>query len=265
MFEFPKRVLAFHAHPDDTESFCSGTLALLKEKGYEIIVATMTAGGMGGINSTECQTIVTRKKEAAAAAKVLGAEYCCFDQRDGFVFDSEDLRHNAVELIRDIKPGIIMTHLPSDYHSDHRTTAAVAEIGAMLSTLPNLITKSAPLEITPLLYHTTPLSLTNPVGGLPYPTPTFYVDITSVIDKKMEMLSKHETQIDLMRVMHKMDNFFEEMKKNNVELAHMAGGKAQYAEAFWQHLGGGFQKDGLIQQELKDFIIYPKPEMKNEN
>ena len=85
MFEFPKRVLAFHAHPDDTESFCSGTLALLKEKGYEIIVATMTAGGMGGINSTECQTIVTRKKEAAAAAKVLGAEYCCFDQRDGFV------------------------------------------------------------------------------------------------------------------------------------------------------------------------------------
>ena len=52
MFEFPKRVLAFHAHPDDTESFCSGTLALLKEKGYEIIVATMTAGGMGGINSS---------------------------------------------------------------------------------------------------------------------------------------------------------------------------------------------------------------------
>ena len=56
----------------------------------------------------------------------------------------------------------------------------------------------------------------------------------------------------------KMDNFFEEMKKNNVELAQMAGGKAGYAEAFWQHLGGGFQKEGLLQQELKDYIIYPK-------
>lgn len=257
MFDFPKRILAIHAHPDDTESFCSGTLALLKQKGYEISIATMTAGGMGGINSTECQTIITRKKEAAAAAEVLGADYYCFDQRDGFVFDSEALRHQVAELIRDIAPGIIMTHLPTDYHSDHRVTASVTEIAAMLSTLPNLITKADPLEITPLLYHTTPLSLTNPVGGIPYPTPTFYVDITSAIDTKMNMLSKHETQIDLMRVMHKMDNFFEEMKKNNVELAQKAGGKAEYAEAFWQHLGGGFQKDDLLQRELKDLIIYP--------
>lgn len=258
MFNFPKRVLAIHAHPDDTESFCSGTLALLKKKGYEISIATMTAGGMGGIGSSECQTIITRKKEAAVAAKVLGADYYCFDQRDGFVFDGEALRHRVTELIRDIAPGIIMTHLPTDYHSDHRVTAAVTEIAAMLSTLPNLMTQSAPLEITPLLYHTTPLSLTNPVGGIAYPTPTFYVDITSTIDTKMEMLSKHETQIDLMRVMHKMDNFFEEMKKNNVELAQTAGGEAEYAEAFWQHLGGGFQKDDLLQRELKEFIINPK-------
>ena len=33
MFDFPKRILAIHAHPDDTESFCSGTLALLKQIG----------------------------------------------------------------------------------------------------------------------------------------------------------------------------------------------------------------------------------------
>lgn len=257
MINFPKKVLAIHAHPDDTESFCSGTLALLKEKGYEISIATMTAGGMGGINSTECQTILDRKKEAAAAAEVLGADYYCFDQRDGFVFDNENLRHTVAELIREINPGIVMTHLPTDYHSDHRTTAAVTEIACMLSTLPNLITKASPMEVTPLLYHTTPLSLTDPVGAKPYPTPTFYVDITTVMETKMAMLSKHETQIDLMRVMHKMDNFFEEMKKSNIELGRLSGGKAQYAEAFWQHLGGGFQKDNLIQRELASYVITP--------
>ena len=48
------------------------------------------------------------------------------------------------------------------------------------------------------------------------------------------------------------------MKKNNVELAQTAGGEAEYAEAFWQHLGGGFQKDDLLQRELKEFIINPK-------
>ena len=39
--KFNKVVLAFHAHPDDTEAFASGTLKLLKDKGYKIIIATM--------------------------------------------------------------------------------------------------------------------------------------------------------------------------------------------------------------------------------
>jgi hypothetical protein len=52
--------------------------------------------------------------------------------------------------------------------------------------------------------------------------------------------------------MHKMDDFFGEMKKNNVDYGSMVN--VPYAEVFWQHLGGGFQKDPLLQEELKEFI-----------
>ena len=55
-----------------------------------------------------------------------------------------------------------------------------------------------------------------------------------------------------MRLMHRVDDFFGEMKKQNMKLGNMIGVK--YAEAFWQHFGGGFQKDLLIQTELQDFI-----------
>lgn len=250
--KFNKVVLAFHAHPDDTEAFAAGTMKLLKDKGYKIVIATMTAGGMGEINSTEQETIETRKIEARKAADVLGADYYCFNGRDGFLFDTEELRISTIELMRKVKAGIVFTHLPMDYHSDHRTTCNIVESAAIISSLPNVPCKEAPLEITPLLYHTAPLTLSDPLGSEIHP-PHFFVDITSVIDTKMEMLTYHKSQIELMRHMHKIDDFFGQMKKANIDYGKMAG--IEYAEIFWQHLGGGFQKEPQIQNDIKEFII----------
>ncbi len=86
--KFNKTVLSFHAQPDDTEAWCAGTLKLLKDKGYKIVIATMTAGGMGGINSIEEDTIAMRKEEARKAAAILDAEYYWIEGRDGFLFDT---------------------------------------------------------------------------------------------------------------------------------------------------------------------------------
>ncbi len=249
--QFNKTVLSFHAHPDDTEAFCAGTLKLLKDRGYRIVIATMTAGGMGGINSTEEKTIEMRKEEARKAAAVLDADYYCMDGRDGFLYDTTEMRLKTIALIRKVQAGIVITHLPVDYHSDHRTTCNIVESAAMISSLPNVPLDETPVEITPLLYHSAPLTLSDPIGNK-IATPSFFVNITSVIDAKMDMLSHHQSQMDLMRHMHKMDDFFGEMKKNNVNYGQMVG--VDYAEPFWQHLGGGFQKDPLLQEELKDYI-----------
>ena len=43
----PIRVLALHAHPDDVEFQCSGTLILLREAGCDVTIATMTPGDCG--------------------------------------------------------------------------------------------------------------------------------------------------------------------------------------------------------------------------
>jgi N-acetylglucosamine malate deacetylase 1 len=250
--QFPKNIVAIHAHPDDTEIFSAGTMALMQAKGYSLAIVTLTPGGLGGIGSTEQETINTRKKEAAQAASMLGAKYYCLDGRDGYLYDTEALRIQITEIIRRENAGIVMTHLPFDYHSDHRATCNIVEAATMVATLPNVPCKSAPLEITPLLYHTAPLGSSDPLGGRTMP-PHFYVDISSVMDTKMEMLGQHQSQIELMRVMHKMEDFFGEMKKQNSyfgEIAH-----CDYAEAFWQHLGGGFQKDPLLQDTISDYVI----------
>jgi LmbE family N-acetylglucosaminyl deacetylase len=248
---FNKSVLVVHAHPDDTEAFCAGALTLLKDRGYKITIATMTAGGMGGIGSTEEETIIRRKEEAMGAAEVLGADYYCLDGRDGYLYDTPELRTSVVSLIRRVKAGIVMTHLPNDYHSDHRATSRITEAASMISSLPNVPSEEPPLEITPLLYHTAPLGFSDPLGG-PVIPPTFALDIGTAMNVRREMLSCHQSQIELMRVMHKMDNFFDEMEKYNRELGIWSG--CEFAEIYWQHLGGGFQKVPLLQTELSEYI-----------
>jgi hypothetical protein len=73
------------------------------------------------------------------------------------------------------------------------------------------------------------------------------------MEEKMTMLSHHKTQIDLIKVMHKMDNFFDEMRIMSRTIGKDVG--VEYAETYWQHLGGGFQKTPLMQDKLSEHLL----------
>ncbi len=250
MNNYNKTVLAIQAHPDDTEIFCSGTLSLLKDKGFKIVIATMTPGGMGGVTHNEEGTAEIRRKEAARAAEVLGAEYFCLDQRDGYVFDNTEARIKVTTLIQKVQAGVVFTHLPYDYHSDHRATSTIVEAGTMLATLPNVPTNEKPVTLTPLLYYTSPFGFTNNMGG-EIPDPSFFIDVTTTFEKKKEMLSHHDSQKKVMELMFNIKDFFGDMRGFDQKMGKLAGVK--YAEAYWQNTGGGFYKDPFIQEVLEDF------------
>ena len=244
-------ILVIQAHPDDAEIFCAGTLALLQEKGHRIVIVTMTSGGMGGIDMDEETTALTRKGEGAAAANVIDAAYICMDQRDGYLFDSPEIRIETTELIRRERADIVLTHLPNDYHPDHRATSSIAESATLLSTLRNVPSNLEPLETTPILYHTTPLNLTDHLGN-PY-NPHFYVDISSVIQKKRKMIAAHHSQVELMRQMFGKESFVEDMlNDHDRKLGPKMG--SEFAEAFLQHKGAGFPHTPFIQQTLREFV-----------
>jgi hypothetical protein len=126
------------------------------------------------------------------------------------------------------------------------------EAAAMVSSLDTVPVTEKSVEITPLLYHSSPFTLSDPLGSQ-IPSPHFYVDVTSVIETKKKMLGYHVSQIDLMKHMHKMDDFFGFVLEGNKNYGKMCG--VDYAEVYWQHLGGGFQKDKQIQNDLSEFLI----------
>ena len=240
-------VLSIHAHPDDTEVFCSGALALLNGVGARIVIATLTGGGMGGMGEGEQATVEKRIEEATRAAGLVDADYYCLSGRDGFLYDTMERRLEVLGLLRRVRPDIVMTHLPFDYHADHRATSHIVEIACMLTTLANAPTPLAPTERTPLLYHTAPMRLLDHLGRRP-PPPDFYIDVGSVMDTKLRMLGMHETQQELMRVMHGLDDFFGEMKQFARDRGAEAG--VEFAEAYWQHGGGGFHTEPRLQEAL---------------
>ena len=253
--KFNKVALSINAHPDDAEAWNAGVLKLLKDKGYKIVIATMTGGDLGGCKMDMNETARVRFKEAKKAAAVLDAGYYTLGGVDGFLFDTKELRLKVLSLIRKVKAGVIFTHLPTDYHSDHRTTANIVEAAAMVSSLDTVPVEEKPVDITPLLYHTSPLTLSDPLGSQIAP-PHFYVDVTSVIETKRKMLGYHISQIDLMKHMHKMDDFFGFVLEGNRNYGKMVD--VDYAEVYWQHLGGGFQKEPQVQNDLSEFLINKK-------
>lgn len=80
-------VLAIGAHPDDLEILTAGTLALYARAGRQVTMCVMTNGELGSDTPTRGDTAALRRTEAEASAKIIGAQFHCLEQPDGFLYD----------------------------------------------------------------------------------------------------------------------------------------------------------------------------------
>ncbi len=117
------RVLAVGAHPDDIDLQCAGTLAKYAARGDQVCIAISTNGEAGSVDAPMEVTARTREQEARASAAVIGAELIWLNYHDEFLYENEQVRLRYIELVRQTRPDVIITHDPhSDYHPDHLTT-----------------------------------------------------------------------------------------------------------------------------------------------
>jgi bacillithiol biosynthesis deacetylase BshB1 len=108
-------VLAIGAHPDDVDMICGGTLAKLAARGRAVAILDLTRGEMATRGTPD-----TRREEARRAATILGAqERVALDLGDGRLENSAANRRQVIEVIRRLRPKIILTHYWDDLHPDH--------------------------------------------------------------------------------------------------------------------------------------------------
>jgi LmbE family N-acetylglucosaminyl deacetylase len=245
-----KIAMSICSHPDDAEFVCTGTMALLKKAGWTIHIASMTAGDAGSATLGAAEISAIRRKEGAAAAKILDGQYHCLECEDVFIMYDKPTLLKVIELLRKVKPAIVFAPSPQDYFADHEITAQLVRTACFSCGIPNIKTDTGPYDVVPHLYYADPTGLVDIFGS--EIVPNIYVDVTSVIRIREQMLACHKSQRDWLLAHHGMDKYIEMMKEYAAKRGTQCGVK--YAEGFRQHLGQGYPQDNKLKTEIAAFI-----------
>ncbi len=231
------RVLAIHAHPDDIEFQCAGTLALLRQRGIHVTVATMTPGDCGSAVMGPRQISTVRRQEAIEAAELLGADCFCLEFRDLSICHDNRSRRRVTEFIRRVRPDLVLTAPPVDYMSDHEMTSRLVRDACFNASIPNYRTgNSRPSNVLDTIPH---LYYVDPIEGVDYygnaVEPEFVIDISSTFSLKREMLKCHASQRDWLLKQHGIDEYLDSCERWSAARGALIN--AKYGEAFRQHKG----------------------------
>ncbi len=200
-----KVAMVIVAHPDDAEFAVAGSVATWVRDGWDVyyVICTDATGG-GPDDATDVSLAAkrkiseTRKKEQRAAGVVLGLKDVFFlDYPDGQLQPSIELRRDLVRLLRTYRPSRVFCQSPERtwlptlilgrYHSDHlaagqATLAAIYPMSQNPWDFPELLEEGLlPHKITEIY-----------IAGAP--NINHYVDISDVMEKKIEALLCHASQ-----------------------------------------------------------------------
>lgn len=185
-------VVSIAAHQDDIELGCLGTLVKYQQRGdCAITNVTLTNGDKGSQHDplTPYEEVAkVRIREADAVAAALNGRHICLGYPDEYLFVSETIINQVVDILRMAKADLVFCPPTVDYNTDHTNASTIAFQAVMLATVKTIFTGHAPLEKYPALYYM------EPITGMEF-QPTHYVDISEVFERKCEILRLHESQM----------------------------------------------------------------------
>lgn len=192
-----ERVLVITAHPDDVDFGAAGTVANLTDAGVEVVYCLVTDGQAGGFDHSIPRTemgAMRREEQTKAAAEVGVTRLCFLGHMDGEVVADLDLRRDISEVIRQVRPQVVITQSPlrnlaSTYgsHPDHIATGEAT----MCAVYPD--------ARNPFAFPGTDCAAiedwaVDEVWVMLGPAPDAYIDITAQLDRKMRALRCHVSQ-----------------------------------------------------------------------
>lgn len=190
MTEGRLHILAFGAHPDDCDIKVGGLAIKLAAMGHRVKFVSHTNGATGHHAIGGLELALRRYHEAQAAAGVAGIEYQVLDHHTGELEPTVANRKEVIRIIREFEPDLVLSHRPNDYHPDHRYSATLVQDAAYIVTVPNMCPLTPALRTNPVIMYMSD----NFQKPLPF-APDVVIDIDDVIEKKLDMLHCHTSQM----------------------------------------------------------------------
>ena len=200
-----KSALFIYAHPDDESFGAAGTIALLRAKGWRVVLACATLGDKGKCGEPALckpeELGALRERELRDAACVLDISeihLLGYKDKELAAAPPDEMRRKLVGLIRAEAPDAVFTFDPNGFnvHPDHvaisRFTSDAIAAAADARWYPELGPAHAVLSLlwTPLL---APWDLAS-VDVREEPGVDVVLDVSAWADKKEAALRAHRTQ-----------------------------------------------------------------------
>ena len=121
-----KTILAIGAHVGDMELTAGALLASCAVSGGHAVTLTLTAGEKGAPAGADVAAYRQEKiAQAQAFMRDLGGEAIVLDHPDGLLPNNDTVRFEVCDIIRRVKPDIIVTHHACSMHKDHMVCHAI--------------------------------------------------------------------------------------------------------------------------------------------
>ena len=199
-------ILGIGAHFDDLELGCSGTLIKHANRGDKVTMLVVADSGYKNPNGSLIRDQNIAKEEGQRAANIIGAELKCFNFKTFNLPFDETLTSQIGRFIEQYKVDIIYSHWIYDLHRDHQNVGKCTLMaGRHVSRF--------------LTYRSNFYDTEQQFRG------NFYSDISAVMDKKIEVIKAHKSELE--RVRSKWLDFFTKQHENDGQKIGV-----EYAECF---------------------------------
>lgn len=134
-----KVLMAIGGHIGDAELTCGGVLATASLRGDKIVTVALTGGERGAPpHMSVADYRIQKEQEARTFAEMLGGEAVVLPYVDGELPETEEVKFQLCDIIRQYKPDVLMTHWKNSMHKDHMATHRIvndAQFYAGLATM----------------------------------------------------------------------------------------------------------------------------------
>jgi len=178
-------VLVIGAHPDDAEIGAGGFLLAARSKGYRTGIVCISDGSAGASGD-----VSQRKREAENAASVLKVDALHFLGMEDLHIPFEKTAELIEKLLVEMRPGLILTHSPDDWHPDHRFVWQIVDAAWALANRRSRHGEDS-IERPRMLQFSTDVLRAH--------KPALLVDISAFAEEKQKALSCHASQSEIVK------------------------------------------------------------------
>jgi len=175
----PSSIMAIAAHPGDAFFAMGAAVALQVHLGGQGVFLSLSLGERGSAKIAPAEYGSLQQQSAERAAHTLGARAEFRNYPDGEIPESDEVKLQVCDLIRENKADVIVTHWSGSWHKDHKACYQIVNDAVFYAGLPALA-RQQPAHAVKRVFFAENWEDAN---GFAADT---YLDITPVFDRWLE-------------------------------------------------------------------------------